>query len=299
MEKDQDGNLPIHIACKFPFEIARKFGTTPLDDIVQFMVHKNPETLQTANKNGQLAIHCFCTSRAVPMKTLACVVSGFPEGLRVPTHFAKDLPVHLAMKNFLPSSRENSLVMADQFPEFEKCDESSLENILFLVDRFPGCLQIPNRHGQLAIDIAMDSNRNHPRLECVQRLFLRHPDVVFPLCSGSSDDGNIPEKNPSFLHWCFSRPMFLNDFIRDVPNSVDLFDNLLRSHPQVLHGDRRQRILKRLDYRIGMTERELLTVRTSFWRKQQVLLTLQFWQDFQDMIQRPLQENYDRYNSDR
>ena len=137
--RDNDGALPLHIACQFgaPVEILRLIvqadaaalqtmnnnGDLPLHaacqadapslDGIRFVVEQDPNAVQAANNDGALPLHLLCGSRPT-VPTVKYLVSSFEGALALMPH-SGDLPLMLACK--ASSSQSVLQVLLTAYPE--------------------------------------------------------------------------------------------------------------------------------------------------------------------------------------
>jgi len=123
-ERDSDGNLPIHIACRSHLH--------PLA-LIQYLLRQDPATLHIANSAGSLPIHLACDS-GVSMQVIKYLVEESEGG--VGTLCARDsngnLPIHVACSRH----------------------RAPLEMIQYLAEQAPATLCISNNNGALPIHLA-------------------------------------------------------------------------------------------------------------------------------------------------
>jgi ankyrin repeat protein len=154
-ERDEDGLLPLHVACasisRIVMEILLQLNKTASGDCENYMqsfplhvacrrddcirvLDAYPEAAKHANSDGDLPIQItlsiydqYCN----PLKTITLLVKAFPEGLKEKDEHYGDLPMHLATHSM------------NDCPEIVK----------LLLNNFPDAANITNSKGNLPVHV--------------------------------------------------------------------------------------------------------------------------------------------------
>jgi ankyrin repeat protein len=136
--RDGRGDPPLHFACS---------NKAPLE-VVQFLVERNPATLEMANDMGWLPLHYACSNKA-SLEVVQFLVERNPASLGMADTDGR-LPLHFACSN-----------------------KASVEGVQLLVERNPAALEMANDMGWLPLHYAWS---NKAPLEVVQFLVERRND---------------------------------------------------------------------------------------------------------------------------
>jgi len=141
-ERDENGDLPIHIACRKPARFP----------VIQYLVQQDSGTLHISNQEGALPIHLACRAGA-SLHQIKYLVEQDQNFVREKDGNG-ELPVHIACAMM---RTEN------------------LELFRYLVLQDPATLRIPNNAGELPIHLAC---RSEAALQAVKFLVEQDPDSV-------------------------------------------------------------------------------------------------------------------------
>jgi len=154
-ERDHNGDLPLHVACRKP----------GLFQAMQYLVEQDPGALHILNNHGALPIHLACGSGA----SLRAIKYLVEENGGAGTIFTCDsngaLPLH-----FLCGSTE-----------------ATLETIEYLTNAHPAAVWTQNNHGALPLHALCGTP--DPSLVAIKRLVNAHPSA---LSTRTSTSGDLP-----------------------------------------------------------------------------------------------------------
>jgi len=157
-ERDHNGDLPLHVAC-------RNAGRKPtLFQAIQYLVQQDPAMLHISNNNGALPIHLACQSGA----SLQAIKYLVEENGGAGTLCARDsngaLPLHV-LCGYIWSNRQT---------------------IEYLTNAHPAALWTPNSNGALPLHSFCATP--HPLLKAVEGLIKPYPAAL----STQNHNGDLP-----------------------------------------------------------------------------------------------------------
>ena len=122
-EQERDGSYPLHMA------VTNRSSLHVLD----MLINAAPEVVHCTNKHGETPLHLALRKNPSDDETVELLLQADEENqaLQVAEHRGGNLPVHLAIMN-----------------------QGSLSIVVQLLTRFPHAVRVPNKDGQLPVDLA-------------------------------------------------------------------------------------------------------------------------------------------------
>jgi len=140
--RDENGELPLHIACQ----------EAPLD-VIEALVDAYPEGIKIENEFGE-----FPLSRAMnhpaSLDAIKLLVNAFPECVQF-TRMHGGLPLRDALLFSNDASLEIIKFLVDADLEGVRVANVSLDVINFLLDTYPQGVLVANKYGQLPFHVAV------------------------------------------------------------------------------------------------------------------------------------------------
>jgi len=165
-ERDDKGDLPLHVACRKP-------ATFPVHadyEVIQFLLEQDPAAIYISNNNGALPIHVACQADA-SIHVVKILAEQDPDSIRE-RDGCGNLPLHIACLQPAP------------FPVIQ-----------YLVQQDSATLHISNRDRALPIHLACRAGAS---LQSIKYMVEENGGAA-TLCARDQSDGSLP------LHrWCGS-----------------------------------------------------------------------------------------------
>jgi ankyrin repeat protein len=159
LERDADGQLPLHLACT---DIDTSFDNPILREVIQFLVDASPESCREKNAHGRLPMHCALMITMPFRSAIECLFEAYPPALQEPD-LAGMIPLHHAIAYSLDSEYDvqylvercpESLHVQDKrgrLPLHHINEDTHLEVVEFLVEQYPESLGVPDDDGHLPL----------------------------------------------------------------------------------------------------------------------------------------------------
>ena len=141
MTNDNNGDLPLHAACRAAAE-----------SLIRFLAEQDPNAVQARNNDGALPLHLLCGSSRPTLPAVNYLVDAFRGALAIRTTAGGDLP-------------------GGDLPLHAACraDADAAESLIrFLAEQDPNAVQAPNNDGALPLHLLCGSSR--PTLPAVTYL---------------------------------------------------------------------------------------------------------------------------------
>jgi ankyrin repeat protein len=162
--------------------------TNDLLELIKFLVHRNPASLNSRNQDGSVPLHVACATSA-PLEIVIYLVKYAPEALRVARATEGSYPLHVALEHGA-SSLVIDLLLHNQDPDTTGLTNNAGETPLHIACRYGASFQIiqsvmdrpgaavksATSQGELPIFVACAAAE--PSLDTILTLMKGYPDFV-------------------------------------------------------------------------------------------------------------------------
>jgi ankyrin repeat protein len=221
---DNDGNLPIQLACLFK---------SP--EFCQVLIDADPESVRSVNNEGWTPVHALCDHRGenevMARAVLKLLIKKYPEAVRCADNYG-ELPIHFASRWRSP---EFCQVLIDAYPGSERipgahdvlplhyaCANGSLATVKYVYHLYPDAINHAT-HGGYPIHAAIAGSSNPAAIGIIQFLLNCDPNQKLLQFQGGS-----------LLHFACA----MENVDSSIEVGTDIIEIIFDANPEAIEGNR-------------------------------------------------------------